>query len=89
MRRVGKKALEWQRVRKQWFIDHPQDYYTCHYCKRSMEARNTTLDHKENRNHDDANRGENLVPCCYWDNSRKGSVSYERYLAKYYPDMLD
>lgn len=75
------KASEWARERKQWFKDHPQDYYVCHYSNLSLMPSETTLDHTNNRKHEGT-----LVPCSFMDNARKGSMSHDRYVAKYYPD---
>lgn len=80
IRRMGKKALAWIVERKQWFKDHPQDVYYCHYCRRGMDQQNTTLDHENNRNH-----SGRLLPCCWFDNNRKGSISHDKYVAMYYP----
>ncbi len=79
--KVGKKFVAWQEEREQWFIDNPGPTYLCHYCEVSMEKQWTTLDHEDNRNH----KGR-ILPCCWFDNSRKGSVSHDRYVAKYYPN---
>jgi len=81
--RYGKRAKEWTRIRKQWFVDNPSFTYQCHYCAGWMDKRNTTLDHENNRNH--AGR---LLPCCWMDNGRKGSMSHDRYVTKFYPEHL-
>lgn len=81
MRRFGKKAKAWAEERKQWFIDHPEGVYTCHYCGGQMDARNTTLDHENNRNHDGR-----ILPACWMDNGRKGSISHDKYVERYYPE---
>lgn len=83
MKQLGKRALAWKAEREQWFLDNPDNIYVCHYCKCWMDQQNTTLDHENNRNH--AGR---LFPCCWMDNGRKGSVSHDRYIAKYYPDHI-
>jgi hypothetical protein len=83
MKRFGKKALAWAETRKQWFLDNPAPFYICHYCGGSMDAQNTTLDHENNRNHTGR-----LLPCCWMDNGRKGSVSHDKYIAKYYPEHI-
>lgn len=75
----GKKAKEWDKQRTQWFRDNPKEYYNCHYCLGSMDERNTTLDHENNRNHPGR-----ILECCYLCNSRKGSVSHDRYVDKYH-----
>ena len=75
------KKSEWDKERKQWFIDNPADWYVCHYCHLSMLKSDTTLDHENNRRH----KGR-LLPCCFMDNARKGSTSHGRYVTKYYPD---
>lgn len=76
----GKKAEAWDEEREQWFIDNPAEIYACHYCYCAMDKQNTTLDHENNRNH----KGR-LLPCCWFDNGRKGSMSHDNYVKKYYP----
>lgn len=80
---LSKKALAWKVEREAWFAAHPQDVYFCHYCERGMDRQNTTLDHENNRNHDGR-----LLPCCWMDNSRKGSVSHDSYVQKFYSDHV-
>ena len=83
IRKIGKKALAWVAERNQWFEDHPADAYYCHYCGGTMDRDHTTLDHENNRNH----KGR-LLPCCWFDNGRKGSTSHDRYVQKYYPNHI-
>ena len=75
------KKQVWEAERKKWFRENDQEYYNCHYCMKLMDKKNTTLDHENNRNH----KGR-LLPCCYWCNSKKGSVSHDRYVEKYHPN---
>lgn len=81
MKRFGKKAKAWANERQQWFLNHPAFSYQCHYCGGWMDKRNTTLDHENNRNH----KGR-LFPCCWFDNGRKGSISHDKYVEKYYKE---
>lgn len=81
IRKIGKKALAWIAEREQWFTDNPADSYSCHYCEGVMDRDNTTLDHENNRNHTGR-----LLPCCWLDNGRKGSVSHDNYVNRYYPE---
>ncbi len=75
------KASEWAKERKQWFKDHPRDWYVCHYCSLSLHQNQTTLDHTNNRKH----KGD-IVPCCVWCNTEKGSISHDRYVEKRHPN---
>lgn len=75
------KASEWAKERKQWFKDNPQPYYVCHYCNLSLMPAQTTLDHTNNRKHEGT-----LVPACFNCNAKKGSISHNRYVARFHPN---
>lgn len=83
IKRFGKKALAWKLEREKWFIEHPSEVYYCHYCEGGMDKQNTTLDHENNRNHDGR-----LLPACWLDNGRKGSMSHDRYVTLFYPEHV-
>lgn len=71
----------WARTRRVWFINNLAEFYTCHYCGKSLMPYETTLDHKSPRSRSPELRYEqdNLVPCCWVCNRLKGSVSHEEY----------
>jgi len=70
-----KHHLTWQRYRRKWFRENPQDYYVCYLCNKSLMPYETTLDHVIPRSRAPELRYEfsNLKPCCYTCNSDKGS----------------
>lgn len=77
--------------------------WNCHYCNVQLVLRKThffyidgsalllTLDHvKPKGSHPELrNDLDNLVPCCFPDNYKKGSTSYEAFCSKYYPHLLN
>ena len=88
------KHTLWKITVAEWKILNPAEdgYWYCHYCGEPLDEGTLTLDHVQNRSsyksmhlkHDP----NNLVPCCSKDNFLKGSTSYERFCAKYYPHRL-
>lgn len=73
----GKYHKQWLKVRKQWFKDHPQDWYVCYICHKSLVPAETTLDHviPRSRRPDLRYEPSNLKPCCWPCNTEKGSKS--------------
>lgn len=90
IKKFGKKSAEWLEARNSWLQANPKNW-RCHYCDKELTIETLTLDHKEPRGSNPNLRTDlnNLVPCCYFDNSRKGSISYDKYIAKYYPYKAD
>ncbi|CAB4152160.1 HNHc domain containing protein [uncultured Caudovirales phage] len=88
-----KKAL-WDLTVAQWKIVNPDEggYWFCHYCGEPLTEATLTLDHIKNRSSYKSMHMKydvsNLVACCSKDNILKGSVSYERFVAKYYPHLV-
>lgn len=68
---------KWLKRRKQWFKDHPADYYICYICGRGMMPNETTIDHviprSNARNYANRDDDDNLKPCCWTCNMEKGS----------------
>lgn len=97
--KYGKEAVKWMQTRNEWLQQNPPQSppwtalagWTCHYCKKFITIEELTLDHKYARSGAPHLRYEqsNLVPCCYADNKRKGSMDYDVYCAKYYPYLLE
>lgn len=93
IKKKGKQYIKWQETRSNWLFANPPDdygYWYCHYCKTQLTLQTLTLDHLLNRSAHPHMRHAlyNLVPCCVFDNLRKGSISYEKYCEKYYPELL-
>lgn len=65
----------WNRTRREWFIANPQEFYNCYICGLSLMPWETTLDHVRSRSRYPELRYvmENLQPCCWDCNTRKGS----------------
>jgi|SRR6185369_10688199 len=88
-----KHKLLWEACKRKWYKLNPPDhagYYYCHYCGKAMTKAETTLDHIKIRSHYPELRYklENLVPCCAEDNFKRGSMEYELFCKKYYPNLL-
>lgn len=80
MRQKGKQGLAWDRTRRQWFKDHPQEWFYCALkispnCPGAMRREETTLDHTlaRSRRPDLRNDQTNLQPACWPCNEMKGS----------------
>jgi 5-methylcytosine-specific restriction endonuclease McrA len=91
--RIGKTKAKWMKVRGKWMQDNaPADgYWYCHYCGTPLTTDTLTLDHiiARSKRPDLRYAMTNLIPCCYFDNSQKGSLSYKQYVKKYYPNLLE
>lgn len=86
----GKTANKWLKFRQEYLDNHPPDdsgFYHCIYCVEMglssfLTRRQVTLDHWHSRTRrpelkfDDSN----IVFCCAWHNSDKGSKSGKEYL---------
>lgn len=82
MRQLGKKGKQWLAFRKKWLFNHPpnhEGFYTCYICKRWIKANEVTLDHIKSRSrHPELVFDEdNMRPCCYDCNFKKGSRDLE------------
>lgn len=91
LKNTGKHHDRWLRTRKRWLKFMPPDhagYYYCHYCGVAMTVEEMTLDHKYTRSSHPELRYDldNLLPCCSKDNSLRGSMSYESFCKKHYPN---
>lgn len=83
IKRMGKRALAWNKERKQWIKDNPPDEYgfwycylrTTKLCPIGLNIDQLTIDHENNRNHEGG-----LFPACVYCNGDKGSIALEVYL---------
>jgi 5-methylcytosine-specific restriction endonuclease McrA len=80
MRQIGKVGKEWAKARRQWFKDHPGEYFYCSLriskqCPGATRREETTLDHiiSRSRRPDLRFDPDNLQPACQWCNAEKGS----------------
>jgi 5-methylcytosine-specific restriction endonuclease McrA len=90
IRQVGKIQQKWLKFRIAWFDTNPPDeygFYHCYYCTyfnlgSSLTRKETTLDHYRSRSaHPELRFNEdNIVPCCWWHNSDKGSIDGDKYI---------
>lgn len=85
VKRFGKKAAEWREAKNQWIQDHPpshEGYWFCYICGKALTIYTLTLDHKIawSRRPDLRLEDSNLEPCCFADNSNKGSKSYDKFM---------
>ena len=86
----GKVSNQMQKTRHVWFTHNPPDsngYYHCYLnisdqCPNRLLPIETTLDHVQPRGSHPELRNDllNLMPCCYWCNSLKGSRSLKEAL---------
>ena len=86
-KKVGKESKAWAEFRKHYLILNPpnhEGYYECYICHKWVLADEITLDHvvAPSRNSLLRYNEENIRFCCYSCNTRKGSQSLERFLAK-------
>lgn len=83
MHRFGPVAAKWMEVRNQWMQDNPPPW-KCFYCGGDLDIDTLNLDHKFSRSRRPDLRFDpnNLVACCYADNTLKGSRSAEEYLSQ-------
>lgn len=76
----GKVWKRWHACKAEWYklygYNHP-----CHYCGISLNRETITLDHRISRGRAPELRYDfaNLVPCCYDDNNRKGSLDHDQF----------
>lgn len=93
MHRIGKVGAAWLEFRLNWIAMHmnKDGGWPCHYCGTFLTPDILTLDHKTARSKRPDLRldDDNIVPCCAFDNTRKGSMSYERYCQQFYPHLLE
>lgn len=85
----------WALTRDLWFLVNRPDLghglYACHYCKRPMSKNEVTLDHKlqwsfwPERRYDISN----LLPACYEDNQKRGSMEYVDFVKRHYPNLMN
>lgn len=92
--RLGKSYGNWRKTKEAWYDQNPPDfqgYYYCHYCGRAITKDESTLDHKLIRSSYPQFRYDlgNLLICCWADNSKRGSMEYERFCARYYPHLVN
>jgi 5-methylcytosine-specific restriction endonuclease McrA len=75
----GKYYKKWTYTKKRWFIDNYAENYICYLCGKFMTREETTLDHVIPRSRAPELRYDpnNLRPCCWTCNSKKGSRVYE------------
>lgn len=78
----SKHQTLWNKVRRQWFMDHPASSYHCYICGKYLLPYETTLDHVQPKGSHVKLRYDpkNLEPCCYPCNTEKGSRSLEAYI---------
>lgn len=76
----NKQAKIWLKIRAEWKKQNPpnfQGYYICYLCGTWIPENELTLDHvipKSNaKNYANRHDFNNLKPCCYPCNSKKGS----------------
>lgn len=86
MQKLGKKGVRWLKVRAEWLKQNPpnhQGYYECYICGEWLTTKEVQLDHIKSRTRHPELIEEfsNLAPICRRDNSAKGSMSLEEYLA--------
>lgn len=79
MKQIGKQGKLWLKTRKQWLRDNPpnfQGYYQCYICNQYIPQNEVTLDHVKPRSKNPELRydSDNLKPCCYVCNNKKGSL---------------
>ena len=82
MRKVGKYTKKWLATRRAWIKQNPPDfdgYYYCYLCHKAIKQNEMTLDHiiPRSRRPDLRYDFENLRPCCWECNYKKGSKIYE------------
>lgn len=79
---IGKRTIEWLKIRRAWFKANPAEYYECKLrispmCPKFMKKNETTLDHiipKSNAaNYANRHDFSNLQPACSPCNNQKGS----------------
>lgn len=79
IKRMGKVAKKWIEVRHDWIKQNTNSAGTwnCHYCGKHLTIDTLTLDHviARSKRPDLRYNHDNLVPCCYPCNSKKGSKS--------------
>ncbi len=82
IRKIGKQGKKWLATREKWFIQNKAAYYWCFYCNKQLTKSQLTLDHKLSRSRHPELRYalNNLVPCCYTCNYKKGSRSAEEFM---------
>lgn len=91
IKRIGKRTKVWIDERKSWISDNPPDYrgyWYCHYCRFILTIETLTLDHMYGRDGNLLTDRRYIVPCCSFDNNRKGSRSYESYCKEFYPHLI-
>lgn len=78
----GRHSFKWTKVRKEWFKENQADYYTCYLCGVGMLPGETTLDHVKPRSRAPHLRYkfENIKPCCWKCNQKKGSKTVDNYI---------
>ncbi len=101
--KFGKDFTKWRETKNEWMQKNPptDGYWYCHYCGTSLVADFNagamggsvlTLDHIENKGNPASRHLKfdisNLVACCMVDNQLKGSMSYEKFCTKFYPELL-
>jgi len=89
-RYYGKYTDKWRRTRLKWYSLNAPDhagYYYCHYCGVAITEAESTLDHIKTRSEAPELRYDlnNVVVCCWPDNSKRGSMKYELFIERYYP----
>jgi 5-methylcytosine-specific restriction endonuclease McrA len=79
MKQRGKRAIAWEKTRREWLRDNPpnfEGYYVCYICSKWILAADVTLDHviARSKRPDLLTDMTNLRPCCGLCNSMKGST---------------
>jgi 5-methylcytosine-specific restriction endonuclease McrA len=81
IKRIGPVARQWIETRQLWIDTHPpkRDYWDCYLCGKKLTIDTLTIDHMKSRGHHPEYRFDmdNLAPCCWRCNEKKGSKDYE------------
>lgn len=71
---MGRIAKEWVKSRQEWIGAHPGPW-KCYICNTPLDIDTLTLDHVKSRSRRPDLRfdQDNLMPCCWSCNEKKGS----------------
>lgn len=84
--RRAKQQVKWRRRRRERIF--ARDGYRCHYCRAPFPYRDLTIDHKVPLYHGGPDTDDNKLTACRPCNRRKGTMSYERYMAEIDPNHV-
>jgi HNH endonuclease len=83
------KGVQWEIFifrRNNFQVIYRRDNGQCHYCKKNLSRRVSTLDHKLPVTRNGANTLDNVVLSCKWCNLDKGALTDEEY---YYKQLVN